>query len=70
MAAYERNTGEPHPLSGGIRTLGTGKRDAGPGGVTLTDFDEELWFGTISVGTPPRIFTGVTFVFSCSVFAL
>ncbi len=58
MAAYERNTGELHPLSSGIGTSSTDKRD--DGGVPLTDFDEELWYGTISVGTPPNIFTGVT----------
>ncbi|KAF8492841.1 acid protease [Russula emetica] len=44
MAAYERNTGSPHPL-----------RDTGS--VLLTDYDDYLWYGTISIGTPAKDFT-------------
>lgn len=62
MVAYERNTGEPHPLSGGIETSSTGKRDTGR--VPLTDEGDTLWFGTISVGTPAVDFTGVTLLSS------
>ena len=57
MAAYEKNTGVPHPLSGGIKT--SNKRDK-TGSVQLTDEDLKLWYGTISIGTPPQDFTGLT----------
>jgi hypothetical protein len=56
MAAYERNTGSPHPLIGGIVT--SSKRDTGS--VQLTDYYADLWYGTISIGTPAKSFTGVT----------
>ena len=56
MVAYEKNTGHPHPLSDGIKTLS--KRATGS--VPLTDDNSELWFGTISVGTPPQDYTGMT----------
>ena len=59
MAAYERNTGKPHSLLGGIIALS--KRDVGSD--SLTDDNAQLWYGTISVGTPPKTFTGVTFFF-------
>jgi hypothetical protein len=55
MAAYERNTGRPHPLVGSIITLS--KRDTGS--VPLTDYEDDLWYGTIAIGTPARNFTGV-----------
>ena len=56
MAAYERNTGRPHPLDGGIIT--SSKRATGSD--PLTDYYADLWYGTISIGTPPEDFTGVT----------
>jgi cathepsin D len=56
MAAYERNTGKPHSLLGGIIALS--KRNAGS--VSLTDYSAELWYGSISIGKPPKAFTGVT----------
>jgi cathepsin D len=56
MAAYEKNTGKPHPLSGGIKT--SSKRATGSD--WLTDDNSELWYGSISVGTPPVSFTGTT----------
>ncbi|KAN0118079.1 acid protease [Russula decolorans] len=53
MVAYERNTGRPHPLAGGIIT--SSKRNTGSD--TLTDYYNDLWYGTISIGTPPEDFT-------------
>jgi cathepsin D len=57
MAAYEMNTGETHPLVGGIVTLS--RRDTGTGSDTLTDYYSVFWYGTISIGTPAVCFTGV-----------
>jgi cathepsin D len=54
MDAYRRNTGTKHPLIGGIRT--SSKR---AGSVPLID-DNFSWYGTISIGTPPKNFTGKT----------
>src|SRR6266849_5239916 len=54
MAAYRRNTGTKHPLIGGIRT--SSKQT---GSVPLID-DYFSWYGTISIGTPPKNFTGKT----------
>ena len=51
MAAYERNTGKQHPLS--FR-----ERD-NTGSIQLTDDDSDLWYGNISIGTPPVQFTGM-----------
>ena len=56
MATYKANTGQPYPLSGGIKP--TKKR--GSGADPLTDFQNDMWYGTISVGTPPQQFTGMT----------
>ncbi|KAI0315028.1 acid protease [Amylostereum chailletii] len=50
FAAYERNTGTPHPLSKSIRKRSTGA-DA------LTDGSEVLWYGQVAVGTPPVTYT-------------
>ncbi len=58
FATYERNTGVPHPLSGSIQLS---RRDSG--GDPLTGDNAQLWFGTISVGTPPVSFTGITFLY-------
>jgi cathepsin D len=55
MAAFERNTGRPHPLVGGIIT--SSKRSTGSD--QLTDYYAELWYGTISIGSPAKDFTGV-----------
>ena len=55
MAAYAANTGQSHPLSGGIKPT----RKRGSGGDELTDFQNYMWYGTISVGTPPVEFTGM-----------
>ena len=56
MTAYQRNTGKQHPLQGGIKT--SSKR--GTGSDPLTDFYSALWYGTISIGTPAKDFTGLT----------
>jgi cathepsin D len=61
FATYKGNTGEPHPLSGSIQH----SRRA-TGSEPLTDVDSLRWFGTISVGTPPVSFTGITFLYDDS----
>ena len=58
LIAFERNTGVAHPLSGSVNS--PHRRDTG--NDPLTDSDEQLWYGTISVGTPPVSFTGTTFL--------
>ncbi|KAF9222338.1 acid protease [Gyrodon lividus] len=49
---FEKNTGASHPFA----VKGPRKRDSG--GLPLTTLSDPLnrWFGTISVGTPPRNF--------------
>jgi cathepsin D len=54
FAAFQRNTGVPHPLA--APQIETSKRATGSN--KLTDDHEELWYGTISVGTPAIAFTG------------
>jgi hypothetical protein len=54
FAAFQRNTGVPHPLAAPV--IGSSKRATGSD--QLTDDHEELWYGTISVGTPAVAFTG------------
>ncbi|TFY51256.1 hypothetical protein EVG20_g11085 [Dentipellis fragilis] len=49
---YERNTGSVHPLASSLRHS---KRATGSD--PLTDDDAQLWYGTISVGTPAEEFT-------------
>ena len=51
---YERNTGSPHPLAAGLSK----KAKRATGKDALTDDDAELWYGTISVGTPAKTYTG------------
>jgi cathepsin D len=52
FAAFQKNTGQLHPSqSQTIQARATG---ADP----LTDDDQELWQGTISVGSPAEQFTG------------
>ena len=51
FANFEKNTGTMHPSA----IKGVGKRRVGD---TLTDNNNELWYGTISVGTPAKSFTG------------
>jgi cathepsin D len=49
---YERNTGQRHPLSLGVRDF---KRaiESNP----LTSLGSQVWLGTVYVGTPPVAFT-------------
>ncbi|KAA1475522.1 acid protease [Dentipellis sp. KUC8613] len=49
---YERNTGSVHPLASGLRHA---KRATGSD--PLTDDEAQLWYGTISVGTPAKKYT-------------
>jgi hypothetical protein len=57
FATYERNTGNPHPLSGSI-PLSRRASASEP----LTSQNLNLWYGSISVGTPPKSFSGMTFL--------
>jgi len=50
--AFEKNTGAPHRLANGAQR-GLTKR----ANEALTDFEEDLWFGSITVGTPAKTFT-------------
>ena len=61
MVAYEKNTGSPHPLSGGINLKTSSKRSTGSD--PLIDDNSDLWYGTISIGTPPVRFAGMTLSF-------
>ena len=61
METYKKNTGMPHSLSGGIKTSESGKRDTST--IRLTNEGITLWYGTISVGTPPVNFTGIALSF-------
>ncbi|KAI0267796.1 aspartic peptidase domain-containing protein [Gloeopeniophorella convolvens] len=54
FANYEKNTGKTHRLASGIKKS-TEKRATGS--IPLTDDDAELWYGTISVGTPASTYT-------------
>lgn len=56
MGAYQRNTGSPHSLSSRFDVRSVAKRD---GNVSLVNYNADLWYGEIEVGTPPRKFTVV-----------
>jgi hypothetical protein len=58
FAAFQRNTGVPHPLA--APHIGSSKRATGSD--KLTDDHEELWYGSISVGTPAVAYTGKSLV--------
>ncbi|KAF8473673.1 acid protease [Russula ochroleuca] len=49
--AFERNTGEPHPLA---PKHGRSDKRSDPGIVPLTDFHSFMWSGTIQAGTPSK----------------
>jgi len=51
--AYERNTGRRHTLAGGIKT--SNKRATSS--LKLNNYNDDLWYGTISIGTPAKAFT-------------
>jgi cathepsin D len=62
FATFQRNTGVPHPLA--VPVIGSSKRATGSD--QLTDDHEELWYGTISIGTPAVAFTGKSLL-NCSI---
>ncbi|KAI0062158.1 acid protease [Artomyces pyxidatus] len=53
LDAYKRNTGATHPLAHNVKM--SIKRATG--NVSLTDFEADLWYGEIMVGTPLKPFT-------------
>lgn len=55
---YQENVGKPHPLASSFSSEHLVKRAGGHGGDTLIDANSTLWYGEISVGTPPETFTG------------
>ncbi|KAG1814745.1 aspartic peptidase domain-containing protein [Suillus subaureus] len=56
MRAYQQNTGSPHPLSSRFDVRPVAKRN---GNVPLVNYNADLWYGEIDVGTPPKTFTVV-----------
>lgn len=54
LKQYEINTGKAHP-NALARGVNVAKRDTGI--VALTDDDDTLWYGDISIGTPGVTFT-------------
>lgn len=54
FAAYETNTGKPHPLAAG-RGPQIARRSTGS--APLIDNDGQLWYGDVGVGTPAVTFT-------------
>jgi hypothetical protein len=59
FSAYERNTGERHPLD--MLPYMQEKRDMGS--VPLSPANQQLWYGSISVGTPAKSFLGALRLF-------
>ncbi|KAJ6584643.1 Asp-domain-containing protein [Mycena capillaripes] len=69
LGAIEQNTGRIHPAVSGFQgTFTATNNNPAPEKITsiskratavepLTDFEEDLWFGTITVGTPPQTLT-------------
>jgi hypothetical protein len=71
LSAIHRNTGKVHPASQGFQgsftpahdvkplpALAPGKQKRDDGAADLTDVSNNLWYGSLSVGTPPQMFTG------------
>ncbi|KAF8553919.1 acid protease [Imleria badia] len=58
LAAYERNTGSRHPLDtrSGVSLTSPLKR-AIRGTDNLRNEEAELWYGDLTIGTPPQSFT-------------
>ncbi|KAA1468964.1 acid protease [Dentipellis sp. KUC8613] len=56
FAAFEKNTGAPHPLSQLMSTVANlthlGARATNP--VVLQDENNTVWAGTLAIGTPPK----------------
>jgi hypothetical protein len=63
MAVYQENTGSPHPLSGGIQSS---RKRGSPLPLTDDGAQQALWYGAITVGTPPVTFTGTVFLSAVS----
>ena len=61
FTAYERNTGSRHPLDMRPRSssISPSKRSSN-GVVELSNQGADLWYGPITIGTPPQNFTGKT----------
>lgn len=59
FAAYQMNTGEPHPLTVDLPDTGTNvTRRAVDGHEPLKDEDDgSLWQGSLTIGTPAKTFT-------------
>ncbi len=58
FAAYQRNTGQDHPLADGLFSGNTTIVRRATGIDTLIDDNEgQLWQGNVSVGTPAQSFT-------------
>ncbi|KAJ7742870.1 acid protease, partial [Mycena metata] len=69
LLAFEKNTGKVHPAAQGARGTFAATNDnpalekatsvskRATAAEPLTDFEEDLWFGTITVGTPPQTLT-------------
>ncbi|KAJ8472586.1 hypothetical protein ONZ45_g16604 [Pleurotus djamor] len=55
FAAFEKNTGSIHPNDS--RNSTKRETDAGTGAEPLLEIQETLWYGSITVGTPPSPFT-------------
>jgi cathepsin D len=53
LTAYENNTGSKHPFAAKSTSI---KRATGKD--PLTDDSAQLWYGSISVGTPGKSYTG------------
>ncbi|XP_006459904.1 hypothetical protein AGABI2DRAFT_149875 [Agaricus bisporus var. bisporus H97] len=59
--AYQKNTGKAHPNA--MKELLELLETRATGSVPLIDDQEVLWHGSISVGTPPKEFTGSSDLF-------
>ncbi|KAF8839262.1 acid protease [Paxillus ammoniavirescens] len=58
MMAYERNTGHPHPLATVLKASSTDLlKRASKGTTPLTNQGQVLWYGSLTIGTPPQNFT-------------
>ncbi|KAI9438008.1 acid protease [Lactarius indigo] len=55
--AYERNFGASHPSAPNLKRAELEKRASSIGSELLTAYESSYWYGTISVGTPPKNFT-------------
>ncbi|KAF8323933.1 acid protease [Clavulina sp. PMI_390] len=56
LAYYEQNTGIPHP-NGLVRSLTKTKKRVSTANIPLIDDQNNLWYGIVTVGTPPISYT-------------